>query len=127
MIRSLPAHLVFWSLFAAMVWPFSSHADEGMSAYQDGNYAIARVVWEKKAFSDPYAAYNLGTLYETGKGGEADYKLAFKWYDEAAGDARGDKYKALKRKAVMAIARLVIKTVIMIFTPRRACTCRPWR
>ncbi|MCW8915865.1 MAG: hypothetical protein OQK24_08420 [Magnetovibrio sp.] len=85
-----------------------AEADPGSDAYRAGNYELARTEWEKNAYSDPFAAYNLGILYETGKGGAPDYKTAFKWYLEAANDARKDELKTLKRQAVFAMGRITI-------------------
>ncbi|MBL4613843.1 MAG: SEL1-like repeat protein [Magnetovibrio sp.] len=107
-MRALVAALMTALAAPTVTWT-DAGADAGTDAYQSGNYAAARTAWEKASYRDPYAAYNLGTLFETGKGGEADYKLAFKWYNEAARNARGDQLKALKRKAVLALTRLVIK------------------
>ncbi|OEJ68091.1 SEL1-like repeat protein [Magnetovibrio blakemorei] len=84
-------------------------ADDGYDAYQNGDFASARNIWLKTAYKDPYSAYNLGTLFETGKGGDADHKEAFKWYDEAARKARGDEMTALKRQVVLSMGRLVVK------------------
>lgn len=96
-------------LGAVLLSPLNAHADEGMTAYENGDYAAAAAAWRDKAYSDPYSAYNLGTLYETGKGVDADYKEAFKWYKEAAQDARGEDKRTLKRQTVLSLTRLVIK------------------
>lgn len=96
-------------LLSAGFMTTQAQADPGSNAYRAGDYETARTEWEKNAYSDPFAAYNLGTLYETGKGGPADYKEAFKWYNEAARDARGDEYKKLKRQVVLSLARITIQ------------------
>ncbi len=57
----------------------------GVAAYQRGDYATAvkefRAVAEQGA---PDAQYNLGFMYEDGKGVVQDYKEAIKWYRTAA-------------------------------------------
>ena len=59
--------------------------DEGVAAYERGDYATAvkefRAVAEQGA---PDAQYNLGFMYEDGTGVVQDYKEAVKWYRKAA-------------------------------------------
>lgn len=97
--------LVFVTLLGGNI---PARADEGYDAYQSGDFATARKIWRKTAYKDPYAAYSLGTLFETGKGGDADHMEAFYWYDEAARLARGDELATLKRQIVLTMARLVV-------------------
>ena len=84
-------------------------ADPGSDAYRAGDYGAAIAAWRSQAYSDPYAAFNLGVMYETGRGAAVDFREAFKWYKEAANDARGEKYKKLKREAAHSLVRLVIQ------------------
>ncbi|MEG3617595.1 hypothetical protein V5T82_03915 [Magnetovibrio sp. PR-2] len=90
--------------------PAPAHADPGSDAYNRGDYGKAIEAWRKEAYSNPQFAYNLGYMYETGQGTTPDPQEAFKWYEEAARDARGDGYKELKRDAVHALVRIVITT-----------------
>ncbi len=96
-------------LWPTPLWTAPAFADAGEEAYNRGDYATAREVWQKTAFNDPYAAYNLGVLFETGQGGDKDYKQAFKWYDKAGDDARRMDNYTLYRQAVLMKTRIVIK------------------
>lgn len=84
-------------------------ADAGSDAYRAGDYGRAIEAWRSQAYSDPYAAFNLGLMYETGRGTAENFRDAFKWYKEAASDARGEKYEKLKRAAAHALVRIVVK------------------
>lgn len=59
--------------------------DDGVAAYQRGDYAAAQKVFEKEAATgDPRAQYNLGVMYLTGHGVERDAKAAMLWHRRAA-------------------------------------------
>ena len=59
--------------------------DEGIAAYERGDYATAlrefRVPAEQ---GDAEARYNLGVMYDNGQGVPRDYVEAVKWYRKAA-------------------------------------------
>lgn len=58
---------------------------KGNAAYQNKDYATARMEWQPLANEGNAAAqYNLGLLYAYGKGVAQDYAQAAKWYRSAA-------------------------------------------
>jgi hypothetical protein len=64
--------------------------DDGVAAYDRGDYAAAFEAWQPLAEQgDVRAQYRLGRLYETGGGVAQDDAQALRWF-EAAG-AQGDK------------------------------------
>ena len=75
--------------------------DEGLAAYDRGDYATTQREWRPLAEQgDASAQYNLGLMYHKGEGVPQDYKEAMKWYRRAAeqGDASaqfnlGDMYR----------------------------------
>ena len=87
----------------------AAQADEAMDAYYSGDYATARVDWSDRAYRDPYAAFNLAILYDTGRGVDYSYKTAFKWYLQAASHARENTDRELKLQASLSLARLAIR------------------
>ena len=59
--------------------------DEGVAAYQKGNYTIALKEFKKAAQQgDAYAQFNLGLMYYEGEGVPQDYAKAMSWYLKAA-------------------------------------------
>jgi hypothetical protein len=69
------------------VTPFSFSADfeVGVAAYEKGNFAAALKEWRPLAKQGNAAAqYNLGLMYDMGKGVPQDYKAAIKWYTLSA-------------------------------------------
>lgn len=59
--------------------------EDGVAAYQRGDYSTAFRLWQPLAESgDPRAENNLGLLYEKGLGVAADYETAVDWYRRAA-------------------------------------------
>jgi Domain of unknown function (DUF4893)/Sel1 repeat len=59
--------------------------EDGVAAYQRGEYATALKLWQPLAESgDPRAENNLGVLYEKGLGVSADPDRAAHWYRKAA-------------------------------------------
>ncbi len=76
-------------LFAATP-SLSADFDKGLTAYQKGDYVTAEFEWRTLAIlGDADAQYNLGLMYENGKGVLQNDKTAVKWYRLAAkqGDA----------------------------------------
>ena len=72
--------------------------DDGQSAYERGDYATAFRLWRPLAeHGDVEAQYNLGVMYETGRGVPRDYVYvsAYRWFDLAA--AQGNREAAYNR------------------------------
>ena len=64
---------------------FSADWKKGWTASQSGDYATALREWTPLAEQgDADAQYNLGVMYEKGRGVLQDYKTAVKWYRLAA-------------------------------------------
>jgi len=76
----------FWiwlGLFSALL--FAGEFDNAVKDYNKGGYISALntfYVLAKKG--DPKAQYNVGMIYEKGKGVKADLAEAMKWYEKAA-------------------------------------------
>jgi len=71
----------------ALGTPLSAQADftDGFTAFTKGDYATALKEWKPLAeLGHADAQYNLGVMYEKGRGVTQDYKEAFKWYRLAA-------------------------------------------
>lgn len=65
--------------------PARAGFDEGVAAYEAGNYAGARAEWQPLAEAgDPAAMRNLAHLYRLGLGMPADMQQAVAWYRRAA-------------------------------------------
>jgi len=59
--------------------------DEGVAAYDRGDYAAALREWRPLAKQgNANAQYNLGIMYNNGRGVPQDYAEAVKWYRKAA-------------------------------------------
>lgn len=59
--------------------------EEGVQAFQRQDYATARKLWLPLAEHGHAAAqYNMGVLYDEGRGVTQDYREAVKWYELAA-------------------------------------------
>jgi len=64
--------------------------DDGVAAYDRGDYAVAFEAWQPLAEQgDVRAQYRLGRLYETGDGVAQDDAQALRWFNAAG--AQGDK------------------------------------
>ncbi|MDE0780054.1 MAG: tetratricopeptide repeat protein [Alphaproteobacteria bacterium] len=64
---------------------FSADLQKGWTAYESGDYATALREYTSLAKQGGRAAqYNLGMMYQKGKGTPQDYKTAVKWYRLAA-------------------------------------------
>lgn len=84
-------HLVHSSglLFLAAILLFSNaHAsalNDGLRAFNAGNYSQAMASWQPLAKkNNPDALYNIGLLYMKGLGVEEDYRAAKHWFKQAA-------------------------------------------
>jgi TPR repeat protein len=63
----------------------------GMDAHQRGDYATALREWQPLAEQgDALAQYNLGLLYDNGRGVQKDYAQALQWYEKAAVQGHAD-------------------------------------
>ena len=75
-------------LLTVMVSPsgsFGADFQKGMDAAQRGDFATALKEWKPLAEQgDAPAQYNLGVMYQEGRGGTQDHKTAVKWYTRAA-------------------------------------------
>ena len=59
--------------------------EEGSAAYQRGDYAAAIKSFQLAAAEgDVRAQFNIGSMYENGRGVPRDYTEALKWYHLAA-------------------------------------------
>ncbi len=59
--------------------------DKGVAAYESGDFATALGEFRPLAEQgDADAQYNLGVMYEKGRGVPQDYKIALKWFTLAA-------------------------------------------
>ncbi len=86
MIRVISAVIVLIGL-AAPAW---AGFDEGVAAYDRGEYPTALREWRPLAKQgDADAQYNLVIMYSSGEGVPQDYAEAVRWYRKAAeqGDA----------------------------------------
>lgn len=59
--------------------------EQGTEAYQGGDYETALTIWRTLADrGDAEAQYNLGLMYNNGRGVEQDYSQAAEWFRKAA-------------------------------------------
>jgi TPR repeat protein/V8-like Glu-specific endopeptidase len=64
---------------------WSADSQKSITAYESGDFATALREWTPLAEQGlSNAQYNLGVMYENGKGVPQDYKTAVKWYRHAA-------------------------------------------
>lgn len=64
---------------------YAQSYDEGLTAYNQGNYKVAFQTWKQLADKgDPAAEYALGVLYSNGQGVPKDEAVGFSWYLKAA-------------------------------------------
>ncbi len=78
-------------LLVVLIEPAWAGFDEGMAAYNRGDYATALREWRALAEQgDANAQYNLGLMNYHGRGVPQDYTQAMRWYRKAAeqGNAR---------------------------------------
>ena len=65
--------------------------NDGYNAYEKGDYKTAFNEWKPLAEEGGESAqYNIGWLYDNGKGVLKDYKEAVKWYRKAAEQSNPD-------------------------------------
>ncbi len=87
-MKRITAFAVLLVVLAAPAW---AGFDEGVAAYDRGDYATAlremRVLAEQ---GDAAAQYNLGVMYFEGQGVAQDYAEAVKWYRRAAEQGYAD-------------------------------------
>jgi len=79
--------LLLLSIYFTLFLPALSNADvdDGLQAYNKGDYTTARLEWMTAAEQgDPIALYNLGQLYRLGRGTFIDYFKAGDYYQMAA-------------------------------------------
>lgn len=70
---------------AASVEDQEMTVERGTEAYQGGDYETALTVWQTLADrGDVQAQYNLGLMYNNGRGVEQDYSQAAEWFRKAA-------------------------------------------
>ncbi|RMD65384.1 MAG: sel1 repeat family protein, partial [Alphaproteobacteria bacterium] len=88
-LRGVFALVIAAAFLVAFAGPFGPGSlwaqggyEDGMAAYEDGDYLRAVKIWRPLAEAgDANAQYGLGKLYETGGGDLArDYARAAKWY-----------------------------------------------
>lgn len=83
---SMRFHLLLIALIA-IAWPTAGRADydDGLAAFQQGDYQAAFQEWEPLAHNgDVDAQFALGYLYEYGEGVTQSYRQAAYWYGKAA-------------------------------------------
>ena len=81
----LAAAIALW-----LTMPAGAGFDEGMAAYERGDYAAALEQWQPLADEGRAGAqYNLGRLYAKGEGVPHDYFEAATWYRLAAEQGHG--------------------------------------
>jgi TPR repeat protein len=74
-------------LLAFVTLPAAASADpfdDGVSAFERGDYATALRIWRPLAEHDPRAATNLGVMYAEGLGVQKDAVEALRWLGPAA-------------------------------------------
>ena len=82
------ARLLFSAILLVFVaLPFTASADpfdDGVSAFERGDYATALRIWRPLAEHDARAAINLGAMYAEGLGVQKDAEEALRWLGPAA-------------------------------------------
>lgn len=88
MTTRILATLVLVTASAAPVW---AGFEEGMAAYERGDYAATLKEWRPLAEQgDPTAQHHLGWLYVIGRGVPQDYEEAVRWLRKAAEQGDSD-------------------------------------
>ena len=83
MFKKLIFGLSLW-LFATTL-SFGANFDDGVNAYEKGDYKTALTIFEDLAKKgDIDAQYNLGVMYREGGGVRQDHKKAIEWTEKAA-------------------------------------------
>lgn len=81
--------ILFALAFVPAAWPVSAMADgpvdEGLAAYEKGDYKEALKLWLPEAEKGHVIAQNnVAILYDRGQGVKKNNREAFKWYQRAA-------------------------------------------
>ena len=86
------------ALLCALAAPARAGYEEGLSAYNRGDYAAALREWRPLAErGDAWAQYGLGVMYDNGEGVPRDYAEAATWFRRAADQGHADAKAALQR------------------------------
>ena len=86
------------ALLCALAAPARAGYDEGLAAYNRGDYATALRELRTLAEQDfVRAQYNLGLMYYNGEGVPRDYAEAATWFRRAADQGHADAKAALQR------------------------------
>jgi len=71
--------------FVCLAVPAWADGQVGLDAYKRGDYTTALLEWRPLAeHGDANAQYNLGVMYDFGKGVPQDFATARQWYEKAA-------------------------------------------
>ena len=86
--------IIFGVVLAATLTPVAAVSgpfEDGRGAYKSGDYATALRLWRPLAKQGHATAqFNLGVMYEDGRGVPQDYAEAVKWHQFAAGQGHAD-------------------------------------
>jgi hypothetical protein len=83
--------LLIAALMLALVGTAKAGVEEGVIAYQEGDFATALSLLEPEAEAgDPTAQFHLGLMYDFGEGVANDFAAAARWYRKAAEQGHGD-------------------------------------
>jgi hypothetical protein len=83
--KTVLCHFLIAILLTAPLTATASDFDQGLAAFKRGDHATALRVWKPLAEQgDRAAQYNLGLLFETGKGIAANKSSAITWYKKSA-------------------------------------------
>ena len=89
--RSLAGALIV-VVAIGLAFPTPTHAgtQSGWDKYQEGDFMGALAVWKPLAMKgDAGAQFNVGVMYNDGRGVEQDRKVALKWWSKAADNGDG--------------------------------------
>ncbi len=83
--RGLVAGILFLAVALTPIAAVSGPFEDGLDAYNVGDYVTAWWLWRPLAGQgDAAAQYGLGVMYERGQGVRQDYVQAHMWYSLAA-------------------------------------------
>ena len=78
-------NLAFIAVLLLSGLPLYADFQDGLAAYNSGDYSTAAQEWQPIAErGDANAEYNMGLLYSSGQGVPRDYQMAAEWYEKAA-------------------------------------------
>ena len=73
------------SLGLALTLSFGATFNEGVEAFEKGDYKTALQIFEELSYkNNAKAKYNLGAMYQNGDGVRQDYKKAKEWFEKSA-------------------------------------------